>query len=300
MQHKVYIVLLIFSLVCSQTYRQYGHVPPKDIKSIVLYHDVVYLKDGSIIKGVIIENKTDEYLKIKSGSNILVYTYDKIDKIIKEEIGTTTNYSNSTIRNNSTIVEKTEEELLVEQQQYTIDKRPGFIIGIGGGIHAGVSSLDTDMMNGIFNQTTRYDYEGFQTDFRIGFAPSNSIEIYYSIKRTWWEDDDNEEMFTQLSGVGISYFFNGGLNNIDNKWKPSQYISFTYGDTYFGNQDDEASALEGEGFSIGIGSEYAPHLRVEITYINSKLDYSINLDDNPIKLKYNINEFNITWQFMKF
>jgi hypothetical protein len=48
------------------------------------YEDVIYLKDGSEIHGMIIEQKPNEYIKIKSGSNIFVYQMDEIDKITKE------------------------------------------------------------------------------------------------------------------------------------------------------------------------------------------------------------------------
>ena len=50
------------------------------------YQDVIYLKNGSIIKGVIIETKPNEYIKIKSGENIFVYQINQIDIIKKEEI----------------------------------------------------------------------------------------------------------------------------------------------------------------------------------------------------------------------
>ena len=48
------------------------------------YEDVVYLKNGSIIRGMIIEQKPNKYIKIKSGINIFVYQMDEIDKITKE------------------------------------------------------------------------------------------------------------------------------------------------------------------------------------------------------------------------
>ena len=50
------------------------------------YQDVIHLKDGSIVKGIIIETKPNEYIKIKSGKNIFVYQMDQIDVIKKEEI----------------------------------------------------------------------------------------------------------------------------------------------------------------------------------------------------------------------
>ena len=51
-----------------------------------IYEDIVELNDGTIIKGVIIETKPNEYIKIKSGDNIFVYQMDQISIIRKEEI----------------------------------------------------------------------------------------------------------------------------------------------------------------------------------------------------------------------
>ena len=50
------------------------------------YEDVVYLKNGSIIHGMIIEQVPNESIKIKSGQNIFVYNMDEILKITKEEV----------------------------------------------------------------------------------------------------------------------------------------------------------------------------------------------------------------------
>tara|TARA_B100001123_G_C15275049_1_gene1011817 strand:+ start:152 stop:985 length:834 start_codon:yes stop_codon:yes gene_type:complete len=50
------------------------------------YQDVVYLNDGSIIKGIIIETEPNQYIKIKSGENIFVYQMDQIDVIKKEKL----------------------------------------------------------------------------------------------------------------------------------------------------------------------------------------------------------------------
>ena len=48
------------------------------------YEDVVYLKDGSIIHGIIIEQAPNKYIKIKSGKNVFVYQMDEIEKMTKE------------------------------------------------------------------------------------------------------------------------------------------------------------------------------------------------------------------------
>jgi hypothetical protein len=47
--------------------------------------DVVYLKNGSVIRGVIIEQVPNQYLKIQTNDgSVFVYNDDEIDKITKE------------------------------------------------------------------------------------------------------------------------------------------------------------------------------------------------------------------------
>jgi hypothetical protein len=50
------------------------------------YVDVVYLKNGNIVKGIIFSQDFKEYVKIMSGENILVIRMDEILKIVKEEV----------------------------------------------------------------------------------------------------------------------------------------------------------------------------------------------------------------------
>ena len=50
------------------------------------YQDVLYLNDGSIVKGIIIETKPNKYIKIQSGKNIFVYQMDQINIIKKEKL----------------------------------------------------------------------------------------------------------------------------------------------------------------------------------------------------------------------
>ncbi len=53
----------------------------------VQYEDVVYLKNGSIIRGMIVEQIPNQTLKIKTADrNLFVFEFDQIEKITKEEI----------------------------------------------------------------------------------------------------------------------------------------------------------------------------------------------------------------------
>jgi len=50
------------------------------------YVDVVYLKNGSVIKGIIVENTPNSGIKLKTADgNIFVYNYTDIEKFAKEE-----------------------------------------------------------------------------------------------------------------------------------------------------------------------------------------------------------------------
>ena len=52
------------------------------------YQDVVYLKNGSVIQGIIIEQIPNVSVKIKTETgDIWVFSYDEIEKITKEETG---------------------------------------------------------------------------------------------------------------------------------------------------------------------------------------------------------------------
>ena len=49
--------------------------------------DILNLKNGDMIKGKIIENKINNYIKIElQGGSILTYTYDQIESIDREEV----------------------------------------------------------------------------------------------------------------------------------------------------------------------------------------------------------------------
>lgn len=48
--------------------------------------DAVYLKNGSVLKGAIIENKINEHIKLKTADgSVFLYRYDEIDRLAVEE-----------------------------------------------------------------------------------------------------------------------------------------------------------------------------------------------------------------------
>ena len=59
------------------------------------YQDVVYLKNGSIIRGMIIEQIPNKTIKIETADrSLFVYPIDDVEKITKEAVGSNTKYRN--------------------------------------------------------------------------------------------------------------------------------------------------------------------------------------------------------------
>jgi hypothetical protein len=54
------------------------------------YEEVVYLKNGTIVHGMIIEYVPNMSIKIKSGPNVFAYKLDEIDKITREGVTSST------------------------------------------------------------------------------------------------------------------------------------------------------------------------------------------------------------------
>ena len=63
------------------------------------YEDLVILKNGSEIHGIIIEQKPNEYIKIQSGQNVFVFQMDEIE-VMKKEIISNEDVSNNKSESN--------------------------------------------------------------------------------------------------------------------------------------------------------------------------------------------------------
>lgn len=71
---KKYCFLLLISIVTLASFGQSN------------YEDVVYLKNGGIVRGIIIEQVPDKSIKIETiGRNVFFYEMDEISKITKEQ-----------------------------------------------------------------------------------------------------------------------------------------------------------------------------------------------------------------------
>ncbi|MCW3125973.1 MAG: hypothetical protein JWO03_1631 [Bacteroidetes bacterium] len=72
---KKVISILCFVFACTLAFAQSAK-----------YEEVVYLKNGSVIHGMIVEFVPNVSIKIKSGANLFVYKFEEIEKVTREEL----------------------------------------------------------------------------------------------------------------------------------------------------------------------------------------------------------------------
>ena len=253
------------------------------------YEDVVYLKNGSVIRGMIIEQVPNDYLKIRSGSNVFVYQISDIEKITKEiKIQQTTSYSN--VLNSSNI----------NNSWSSSNGREGFIIGFSYGRQSTEieRSITSNYYSNNFNASSSasFDDEGTATDFKIGFAPSSSVAIYYTNKVSWYDDD----VALRNTGFGATFFLNTSNNG---NWKPSAFISASIGSaelSYDGYNDYYIDSyledFDGSGYTFGVGVEPAKNLMIDMVWSFALLESSSSMYDwdYGYDLEFDISVFSIT------
>jgi hypothetical protein len=196
------------------------------------YRDVVHLKDGSIIKGIIIEQIPNKQIKVEtSDGSVFVYEMDEIEKMSKEKISE----SSASWGNNN--------------QDFSSPTAKGKMI-MSGSSDISFSSMSPDGGDSQTEFKIRPTVGTFVTDnFAIG------IMLNY-------EDYENGSMF--LLGPLIRYYF--GTSNI----KPYLQAEYAFGnqkyDDYNGEQkvDIDSYAFGGgaafflnQHISIDIGLAYA-------------------------------------------
>ncbi len=146
------------------------------------YEEVVYLKNGSVIRGVIIEQIPNVSIKIETADrNIFVYKMEEIEKITKERIP-------EQFRNNKKPVNQGRG--LSAGYKGIVDI--GYDIGVGD---YGVDRIRLNIINGYqfnpyfsmgFGLGVRYYYDAeaalmpFFADFRANFI-DNSVSPYFSL-----------------------------------------------------------------------------------------------------------------------
>jgi hypothetical protein len=132
-------------------------------------------------------------------------------------------------------------------------ERKGFIMGFGLG-HANIRYGEGWWRSAIPN-----------TNFKIGYAPSDKFLIHWTSKSSWFREWFDDVVVYVFGGPGLTYFFKSK--------PPSAYLTggggvlvrMFNGEEVF-NEEEEEMLEGGAGFFVGVGYEFAWHWNVELAY----------------------------------
>jgi hypothetical protein len=166
--------------------------------------------------------------------------------------------------------------LLLYSTSYSFDgERNGFILG--GGIGAGYT-FDSASNNYKSNTDSR---AVFLTHFKIGYAPSNTFEMYYLSKVSWWGESDIT-FALGLSALAVTFY-------TDTKTETGFSLSGGIGlSTLSAPFEEDLSSSDGFGLFVGGGYEFASHWNVELDLFYSSIsEGNNNLTSFGIQLTIN-------------
>ncbi len=167
-------------------------------------------------------------------------------------------------------------------------ERQGFILGAGVG--AGLTSYTQTVSYGSLSETSnRENAFGIMSDFKIGYAPSNVMEIYWMSKVSWFGMENalggDVTIANGIGGLGVTYFFQPTA--------PSAFVSGGIGfSSWTAPFEEGADAWYGVGASAGAGYEFAPHWYVEgnVCWGNpSTEEYGVDFSTNSLSAKLTLN-----------
>jgi len=148
------------------------------------YEDVVILKNGSEIHGIIIEQKPNEYIKIQSGKNIFVFQMDEIELMKKELLQDAKTTSKNIDKTKSIAIgfgTNRSMTLLGISRDFKIGKNGSFFLtsGIGTALFGLGLGYQSDYNNNGINLSTTL---GAQLILEYGILPSwhNSINYQWN------------------------------------------------------------------------------------------------------------------------
>ncbi len=149
--------------------------------------------------------------------------------------------------------------LLAFSNLYAFDgERKGFILG--GGIGAGFLS-STESFNSFSNTNSR---TVFLTNGKIGYAPSNTLEIYSTGKASWWGESGKISRLL-LSAIAITVYFD---NTTETGWFISGGLGLSTLDTPF---ETNSESSNGFGLFGGGGYEFSSHWNLEVDLLYSTI-----------------------------
>lgn len=194
---KKYLALLLFALITTVSFGQSN------------YQDVVYLKNGSIIRGTIIEQVPNKSIKIETADrSVFVYQMDEIEKLTKEVIQ---GKSGGSLSNSGL------------QSGYKGIVELGYQIGTGD---YGMDRLKLNIINGY--QINPYFSLGFGTGLRYYFdAEAALIPLFADFRANFI--DNKISPYLSL-GVGYSFNATNDFEGVGFLLNPTVGVSFKVSD----------------------------------------------------------------------
>ena len=247
------------------------------------YQEVVYLKDGSIIRGLIIEQRPNDYLKVRtSNGNVYTLRMNEVDRITKETVGTNSQnqrqQSANTQRSTSTQSSSAyRQNTYANHSSFPSKGYKGFI---DLGFSFGINDDNWDYRNHKFEFSTSHGYL-FNPHLFVGLG----IGINYYVDNL----DNDYYPYDDDSRVEIPLFAHARAHLFDRKVTPFADAKLGYIVT-----DDD-----GIYFSPSVGCRFARNSRSAfwvslgfsvIRYDDSRSRYRRNNDREAIN-------FRVGWDF---
>lgn len=153
--------------------------------------------------------------------------------------------------------------------------RRGFILGLGIGF--GGSYLQANY-GAISGDATR---SAFLTNFKIGYAPTNTLEVYYANKVFWWDESGLAILIHGLSAFGVTKYMNSETAS-------GPFVSGGLGISVLDAPFENVNPSYGFGVFMGTGYEFTKHWSLETSFMYSNIsDSGVNLGLFGLRLTIN-------------
>ncbi len=176
-------------------------------------------------------------------------------------------------------------------------QRQGFLLGLGGGVANVSFSQEIEGYGNSIESDTETEI-AFATDFKIGYAPNNQVELYYTNQVTWFSMknalDEDITIASGLGAIGISYFVAPELKSIG--WHPSFFLSGGIGLSSWMTPFEDNDSWNGTGYFVGVGYEFTKHYRISLNYFAS----NPSIEENGFTFQTNSNAFLLTFSGLAF
>ena len=176
-------------------------------------------------------------------------------------------------------------------------QRSGFILGgaVGGAFLSNkfperlLSNQVPWMVSPSGGRYTAYE-PALATEIKVGYAPSSTLELHLSWKRSWWHEDKLEYIFEKKEVTAKLDLFAIGVTKYLKNSGTGLFVTGGIGRAVLdGCSGSDRFTPGGSGFFAGAGYEFRKHLSVEATILYQQVN--IDFDALAIRLTLNLLEY---------